>query len=215
MDHRQWTTDDRRPMRERVVEYINKAKQLQHESYSQKILQSPMIIVQLTGLPAAGKTTLSNIVKEKFEAEGRELTILDGDAIRKTIHTDLGFSEQDRKENIRRLGVMANALRLENKMVIIAAINPFEEIRNELKNQYHAKTVWLKCSLHELMKRDPKGLYRRALLPDNDAEKIVNLSGVNQDYEQPANPDLVIDTENNSIESASMLLFEFIKNIVD
>jgi len=170
-----------------------------------------MIIVQLTGLPASGKTTLSNIVKRRLEREGTDVAILDGDIVRKTIDKELGFSEEDRKENIRRLGLMAYALQQANEIVIIAAINPFEEIRNELKNKYGAKTVWLKCSLEELMNRDPKGLYRRALLPADDPEKISNLSGVNQDYEQPVNPDLVIDTEFNSIESSSTLLFDFIK----
>jgi adenylylsulfate kinase len=170
-----------------------------------------MIIFQLTGLPASGKTTLSNIVKRKLEAEGTDVAVLDGDIVRKTIHKELGFSEEDRKENIRRLGLMAHALQQGNEIVIIAAISPYEEIRNELKNKYGAKTVWLKCSLEELMNRDPKGLYRRALLPADDPEKISNLSGVNQDYEQPVNPDLVIDTEFNSIESSSTLLFDFIK----
>ena len=170
-----------------------------------------MIIVQLTGLPASGKTTLSNIVKRKLEGEGTDVAVLDGDIVRKTIHKELGFSEEDRKENIRRLGLMAHALQQGNEIVIIAAISPYEEIRNELKNKYGAKTVWLKCSLEELMNRDPKGLYRRALLPADDPEKISNLSGVNQDYEQPVNPDLVIDTEFNSIESSSTLLFDFIK----
>jgi adenylylsulfate kinase len=171
-----------------------------------------MIIVQLTGLPASGKTTLSNIVKRKLEREGTDVAILDGDIVRKTIHKELGFSEEDRKENIRRLGLMAHALQQGNEIVIIAAISPYEEIRNELKNKYGAKTVWLKCSLEELMNRDPKGLYRRALLPADDPEKISNLSGINQDYEQPVNPDLVIDTEFNSIESSSTLLFDFIKD---
>ena len=170
-----------------------------------------MIIFQLTGLPASGKTTLSNIVKRKLEAEGTDVAVLDGDIVRKTIHKELGFSEEDRKENIRRLGLMAHALQQGNEIVIIAAISPYEEIRNELKNKYGAKTVWLKCSLEELMNRDPKGLYRRALLPADDPEKISNLSGINQDYEQPVNPDLVIDTEFNSIESSSTLLFDFIK----
>jgi adenylylsulfate kinase len=171
-----------------------------------------MIIVQLTGLPASGKTTLSNIVKRKLEGEGTDVAVLDGDIVRKTIHKELGFSEEDRKENIRRLGLMAHALQQGNEIVIIAAISPYEEIRNELKNKYGAKTVWLKCSLEELMNRDPKGLYRRALLPADDPEKISNLSGINQDYEQPVNPDLVIDTEFNSIESSSTLLFDFIKD---
>ena len=173
-----------------------------------------MILIQLTGLSGAGKTTISKAVKEKLFYEGFQVEILDGDLIRNTRHKDLGFSKADRHENIRRLGLMGYALTLENKIVIIAAINPYEEIRQELTKKYGAKTVYIKCSLETLMLRDPKGLYSRALLPEDHPDKLRNLSGVNDVYEAPVSPDLIIDTEPNTIEECSTALAEFILRAV-
>ena len=169
-----------------------------------------MVFVQLTGLPGAGKTTLSEIVKEMLLQQGRAVEVLDGDALRKTINKDLGFSRTDRQENLRRLGAMGHCLFLQKKIVIIAAINPFEETRKELSEKYGAKTVWIACPIKTLLKRDPKGLYKRALLPDDHPNKIFNLTGINDPYEEPVSPDLVIDTEKNSVEQASSLLLQFI-----
>jgi adenylylsulfate kinase-like enzyme len=89
---------------------------------------------------------------------------------------------------------------------MIAAINPFEAIRNELKEHYAAKTVWIKCDMPVLINRDTKGLYKRALLHDDHPDKLFNLTGVNDTYEPPLSPDLVIDT---SIETAAQSVKKF------
>ena len=169
-----------------------------------------MLILQLTGLPGAGKTTLSQKVKEQLRLQGRSISVLDGDVLRKTVNRDLGFSRTDRQENIRRLGALAQSMLTENEIVIIAAINPFEEIRKELENKFGAKIIWIHCSLQTLIKRDPKGLYRRAMLPNNHPDKIFNLTGIDDVYEEPKNPDMLIDTELYSVEEASNLLLQFI-----
>ncbi|HKP32320.1 MAG TPA: adenylyl-sulfate kinase [Chitinophagaceae bacterium] len=169
-----------------------------------------MILIQLTGLSGSGKTTISNAVQKILVKQGLQVEILDGDTIRKTKNKDLGFSKKDRHENIRRLGLMGYALTLENKVVIIAAINPYEEVRQELAGKFGAKTVYIRCSIATLIKRDPKGLYSRALLPENHPDKLRNLSGVNDVFEPPAAPDLIIDTEENSVEESSSALAEFI-----
>ena len=174
-----------------------------------------MILLQLTGLPGVGKTTLSQEVKIRLLNQGRAIEVLDGDNLRQTMNKDLGFSRSDREENIRRLGVLGYSLLPQNKIVIIAAINPFEKIRSELKKKYGAKTIWLRCSVETLIRRDPKGLYRRALLPDEHPEKIFNLTGINDVYEDPVDADLIIDTEKNSIEKASDILLRFILSHVD
>ena len=173
-----------------------------------------MILIQLTGLSGAGKTTISNNVKEKLQQQGLQVEIFDSDLIRKTKHKDLGFSKKDRHENIRRLGLTGYALTLENKIIIIAAINPYEEIRQELVQKYRAKTVYIKCSVTTLVKRDTKGLYARALLPDDHPDKLRNLSGVNDIFEPPVAPDLIIDTEKNNVEESSSALAEFILRAV-
>ena len=169
-----------------------------------------MLILQLTGLPGAGKTTLSQKVKEQLQVEGRSIEVLDGDMLRRTMNRDLGFSKMDRQENIRRLGALAHSMLAEKEIVIIAAINPFEEIRRELEEKFGAITVWIHCPLSTLIKRDPKGLYRRAMLPNDHPDKIFNLTGIDDVYEEPKNPELLIDTEVYSIEEASGLLVQFI-----
>jgi len=169
-----------------------------------------MLILQLTGLPGAGKTTLSQNVKAQLRSEGKSIEVLDGDVLRKTLNRDLGFSAADRRENIRRLGALALSLQAEYEIVIIAAINPYEEIRKELENRFGAKTIWIYCSLETLIKRDPKGLYKRAMLPNDHPEKIFNLTGIDDVYETPVQPHLLIDTDKHSIEHSSNLLRDFI-----
>ena len=164
------------------------------------------MIIQLTGLSGAGKTTLAMGVKSLLEKHSLNIEIVDGDAYRKTLCKDLGFSKEDRMENIRRLGKAAWSFKEKADIIMIAAINPFEAIRNELTKKYGTKTVWIKCDLPVLIERDTKGLYRRALLNDEHPDKIFNLTGVNDTYEIPAEPDLVIDT---SIETAAQSVQKF------
>jgi adenylylsulfate kinase len=168
------------------------------------------MLIQLTGLSGAGKTTISNEVKKNLESKGFVVEILDGEAYRQTINKDLGFSKEDRFRNIRRLGELGYSFVQQNKIAIISAINPYEEIRKELAQKYGAKTVWIYCPLTVIIQRDTKGLYKRALLPDNNPDKIFNLTGINDVFEEPENADLIIDTEKNSIRKASGKLVRFI-----
>ncbi|WP_295794207.1 adenylyl-sulfate kinase [Mucilaginibacter sp.] len=174
-----------------------------------------MLIIQLTGLSGAGKTTLSQYVKQKLGKEDLSVEIIDGDAYRKTLCADLGFSKADRCENIRRLGQAAFVLTGSRDVVIIAAINPFEEIRHELKEKYGVKTVWINCSIDVLVERDTKGLYKRALLPENHPEKLNNLTGVNDDYDLPSTCDLIINTHEQTSGQSGDMLCDFITRSVN
>lgn len=169
-----------------------------------------MILLQMTGLSGAGKTTISSHVKEYLQQLGYLVELIDGDIFRRTLFKDLGFSKEDRCENIRRMGFVADILTRNNIIVIIAAINPYEEIRRELKDNYGAKVIWVKCTIDTLKQRDTKGLYRRAFLPDNHPEKINNLTGVNDIYEVPQNADLVLDTDQESIAQSVQKVINFI-----
>src|SRR4051812_47337537 len=153
-----------------------------------------MLIIQLTGLSGSGKTTLSQYVKQMLGDKNLSVEIIDGDTYRKTLCADLGFSRADRCENIRRLGQAAFAFTGNRDVAIIAAINPFEEARNELKEKYGVKTVWINCAIDVLIERDTKGLYKRALLPENHPDKLNNLTGANDDYDLPLACDLIINT---------------------
>jgi len=168
------------------------------------------MIIQLTGLSGVGKTTLTAGVKSMLEKHPLKTEIIDGDVYRKTICKDLGFSKEDRMENIRRLGEVAWSFKGQADIIMIAAINPFEEIRNELKEKYGTKTVWIKCDIPVLIERDTKGLYRRALLHDDHPDKIFNLTGVNDTYEIPSSPDLVIDTSKETAIQSVQKFYDFL-----
>lgn len=160
-----------------------------------------MLLIQLTGLSGAGKTSIANSVKTLMATQNNKINIelIDADVYRKTLCKDLGFTKEDRIENIRRLGKIAGEFIAKETVTIVAAINPYEIARTELKNTYNAKTVWINCPIGELVKRDTKGLYRRALANTNNNEKITNLSGVNDPYEVPENADLVINTSTEEV----------------
>ena len=170
-----------------------------------------MILIQLFGLSGAGKTTLAQEVKNELLSNNLKVEIIDGDEYRKVICKDLSFTQDDRIENIRRLGFIANILARNGIIAILSAISPYEVAREELKIKYqNVYTVWLDCPIEELIKRDTKGLYYRALLPGNDPDKINNLTGINDTFEMPKNPDLVINTKESDISEAKNKLLNFI-----
>ena len=139
-----------------------------------------MLFIQFTGLSGAGKSTIASGVKAVLERKGYRVEVIDADIYRPILCPDLGFSKHDRIENIRRLGFVATLLAKNGVITILAAINPYELARKELvANGTKVKTVWINCDLETLIKRDTKGLYHKALLPNNSPNKIHNLTGVN------------------------------------
>jgi adenylylsulfate kinase len=169
------------------------------------------MIIQFCGLSGSGKTTLALKVKEHFDVTNISIEVIDGDEYRNNLCKDLGFSKEDRHTNIRRLAFVAGKLAKYNVIPIICAISPYEEIRQEVAISYsNVKTVFIKCNLAELIQRDTKGMYARALLPDGHADKIQNLTGINDPFEIPANPDLIIETDKESITESSQNLIAFI-----
>lgn len=169
-------------------------------------------IIQFTGLSGAGKTTLSNALLEWGNQQQVKIKLIDGDVYRQTLCKDLGFSKADRLENIARLGAYAASIADNYDYVFIAAINPYEEARHALKTKYSAALIWLKCDLQALIARDPKGLYRKALLPDTHPEKIHNLTGLNDTFEEPRYADLTLDTGSLSPQESLAVLITFLKN---
>jgi adenylylsulfate kinase len=174
-----------------------------------------MLFIQLTGLSGSGKSTIAEGVKKLFLANGIKIEIIDADIFRPILCKDLGFSKADRQENIRRLGFVANLLAKNGVITILAAINPYEEIRQELKAYgTHVKTVWINCELETLFERDTKQLYKRALLADDHKDKVKNLTGVNDPYEPPLHPDLIIYTDKETKEESINRLFDFISDAI-
>ncbi|AFD07702.1 adenylyl-sulfate kinase [Solitalea canadensis] len=169
-----------------------------------------MIIIQLTGLSGSGKTTIATLTKAQLTSLGIKTEIIDGDTYRETLCKDLGFSEEDRKENIRRLGNVAYTFAKQGIVSIISAISPFESSRQELTTNYGAKIVWINCPLALLIERDTKGLYRKALLPQGNPERIENFTGISQQYDTPTKPDLVITTDSEPKEESASRLTSYI-----
>lgn len=170
-----------------------------------------MLLIQLTGLSGSGKSTIANLVKKMLVVKNYRVEVIDGDIYRKRLWPDLGFSKKDRNENISRLGFIANLLATNGVISILAAINPYEDTRREISALGpHVKTAWIKCDMNILLNRDTKNLYKRAFLPEGHPEKINNLTGINDPYEIPVNPDLVIDTGDESEEQSADNLFKFI-----
>jgi adenylylsulfate kinase len=169
-----------------------------------------MLLIQLTGLSGAGKTSIAFRVQQLLLQKDIAAQIIDGDAYRKTVCKDLGFTPADRRENIRRLGAIAHDLVQQNTIAIIAAINPYDDVRQELRTKYDARTVWIHCALDILVERDTKGLYKKALLPIGHPDRVNNLTGVNDSYDIPIRADLVIYTHTEDLETSSLRLFAFI-----
>ncbi|GAB4045585.1 adenylyl-sulfate kinase [Spirosoma litoris] len=170
-----------------------------------------MLLIQLTGLSGAGKTTLAYQAKAKLVDMGYRVEVLDGDEYRRKLWPELTFSAQDRQESVRRLGHIAALLSRNKLIVLMAAINPYESVRNELKLVSPVtKVVYVQCNVDVLCLRDTKGLYSRALLPDGHPDKITNLTGINDPYEIPATPDLILNTDSESVEMSTKKLLKFV-----
>jgi adenylylsulfate kinase len=171
------------------------------------------MIIQLCGMSGAGKTSLSEATKKYLETIGVPVEIIDADDYRTHVLKELGYSKADRNENIRRLAFIANKFNQHGIVTIICAINPYEAIRQEIKsNYYKVYTVFVSCDLQTLTVRDTKGLYKKAQLPANHSEKVTNLTGVNDPFEVPANCDLVIATNEETLDVSTQRFVQFIQD---
>ena len=150
-----------------------------------------------TGLSASGKSTLAERVRDILLERGMKVEVLDGDIVRQNLSKGLGFSKEDRDINIRRIGFVCNLLTRNDVVAIGAAISPYKAIRDENRKLIgRFVEVYCKCDLETLKQRDPKGLYQKAI----DGE-IENFTGVSDPYEPPDNPEVVVDTANEDIDT--------------
>lgn len=155
--------------------------------------------IWFTGLSGAGKSTLATGVAAALRETGRRVEILDGDEVRQNLSPGLGFSKEDRDANVRRIGFMARLLSRNGIVAIAAAISPYRATREELRQAHEAPflEVFVDCPLEELIRRDTKGLYMRAMRGE-----IGRFTGVSDPYEPPVAPDLVVQTARESIDQS-------------
>lgn len=158
----------------------------------------------LTGLSGAGKSTLAAAVALRLRQHGIRVEVLDGDEVRLNLSKGLGFSREDRDTNVRRIGYVAKLLTRNGVAVIPAAISPYRAVRDEVRRDIGAFVeVHVKATLDACIRRDTKGLYRKAL-----AGEIAQFTGVSDPYEAPERPELVVDTEQEDVETSATRVIE-------
>lgn len=151
-----------------------------------------------TGLSGAGKSTLAGLAAEELRRRGHRVEILDGDEVRTNLSKGLGFSKEDRDTNIRRIGYVCKLLARNGVIAISAAISPYRSVRDEIRAQHDRFfEVFVKCPLETLVERDVKGLYKKALKGE-----IPNFTGVSDPYEEPQDPDVIVDSGRESVEES-------------
>ncbi len=171
--------------------------------------------IWFTGLSGAGKTTLAQRVVEALKARGiTRIELLDGDVIRTNLSKGLGFSKEDRDTNIRRIGWVCEVLTRNDVVAVASAISPYRDVRDEVRQKVgRFVEVYVKCPVEVLVERDVKGLYAKAL-----AGEIQNFTGISDPYEEPLNPEVVVETDKESVdESLTRILWkleelEYIRN---
>jgi adenylylsulfate kinase len=164
-------------------------------------------VVWLTGLSGSGKTTIAILLEQELRDRGVPFVQrLDGDIVRSGICRDLGFSKEDRDENIRRVGYIAGLMSANGVATLVSFISPYREERNAARQQCgNFVEVYVKCDIDTLVQRDVKGLYRKAL----DGE-IPHFTGVSDPYEEPLHPELVIETSRQSPEESARCIIAYL-----
>jgi len=164
------------------------------------------VVIWFTGLSGSGKSTIAHLVEEKLFLKGCRTFVFDGDNVRHGLCSDLGFSDKDRSENIRRIGEMVKLFTEAGMISLAAFISPFRKDRQKVKTLVGEENfieIYCSCSLNECQKRDVKGLYSRAR-----AGNIKNFTGISSPYEVPEKPDLVLNTDQSAKE-------ECVKSVID
>ncbi len=165
-------------------------------------------VLWFTGLSGSGKSTLAHCVEEELYRLDCRTIVLDGDNVRHGLCGDLGFSDTDRKENIRRIGEMSKLFVEAGVIALSAFISPFSKDRNrvkELMGQGEFIEIFVDCSIDICKKRDIKGLYKKA-----EKGEVINFTGISSIYEPPESPDLVVNTENQTLDQSVKLVMNLL-----
>ena len=179
----------------------------------EKIKNQKGMVLWFTGISGSGKSSIANALDLKLNQAGFHSYILDGDNIRSGLNSDLGFSPEDRSENIRRMSEVAALFADAGLIVLTSFISPFEADRTAARRRVQAGRfieIFVECPLKTAEERDPKGLYKRA----RNGE-LKNFTGVDSPYEAPENPELIIDTAKTSVSEAVEAVFNGIQKYLE
>ncbi|MBD3414408.1 MAG: adenylyl-sulfate kinase [Candidatus Aminicenantes bacterium] len=175
----------------------------------EKYLGQKGVVIWFTGLSGSGKSTLAHSVEKSLFRKGKLTFVLDGDNIRHGLNKNLGFSPKDREENIRRIGEVAKLFADSGIITMTAFISPYRQDRDKVRSllkEGEFLEVFVKVALDIAEQRDPKGLYKKAR-----AGEIQDFTGISAPYEEPVNPEIVIDTGHTSIEQSTEIIIRYLK----
>jgi adenylyl-sulfate kinase len=168
------------------------------------------LVIWLTGLPCSGKTTISKEIEKYFRKKKKSVQRLDGDIVRNTINQDLGFSKEDRDENIKRVTYISQMLAENGVNVIVAFVSPYQKMRNLARKICpNFIEVFVSCDIKECIQRDTKGMYKKAL-----AGKIKDFTGVQDPYEAPKSPEIVLKTDKKSKKESVEQIVQFLEKLL-
>jgi adenylylsulfate kinase len=170
-------------------------------------------VIWLTGLPGSGKTTIAKALDAKLKESGFKVELLDGDIVRKELSPDLGFAKPDREVHARRVIYLSKLLSRNAITTIVCLISPYREFRRYARSEINIDNnfyeVYVKCPLEVCIERDPKGLYKKAF-----AGEIKDLTGLQDPYEEPENPEITVSTEVQTLdECVNIILNRVLSNI--
>ncbi|MCU0568250.1 MAG: adenylyl-sulfate kinase [Oculatellaceae cyanobacterium Prado106] len=167
------------------------------------------VTVWFTGLSGAGKTTIRMAVEQELRAQGYKIEVLDGDIVRENLTKGLGFSKADRDENIRRIGFVSHLLTRNGVIVLVSAISPYRDIRDEVRSRIgDFVEVYVNAPLNICEERDVKGLYKKAR-----AGEIKQFTGIDDPYEAPLTPELECKTDQETLEESTARVISKLKEL--
>ena len=188
-----------------VVWHEQKVKPQDRES----MLNQKGVVLWFTGLPSSGKSTIANEVAFQLHQLGKFSYVLDGDNIRHGLNKDLGFSPEDREENIRRISEVAHLFADSGAIAITAFVSPYRKDRDfcrQLMDEGRFMEVLVKADLKTCEERDPKGMYKKAIKGE-----IKEFTGISAPYEEPLNPEIILDTDSQTIEEETRMVIEYLR----
>lgn len=172
-------------------------------------LEQRGVTVWFTGLSGAGKTTIRMVVERQLRQMGLAVEVLDGDIVRQNLTKGLGFSKEDRDENIRRIGFVSHLLSRNGVIVLVSAISPYRTTRDEVRTKIgEFVEVYVNASLEVCEQRDVKGLYRKAR-----AGEIKQFTGIDDPYEAPLHPEVECRTDQETVEESAAKVMKFLERL--